>query len=85
MPALASLPGIAYKRIMDTVAISPVAEMYALMEGLPIGSWVAFSEKQHKILAYGPDAQAVLDNAREMGEPRPVIARVMDPSVGLFL
>jgi len=70
---------------MDTVAISPVAEMYALMEGLPIGSWVAFSEKQHKILAYGPDAQAVLDEARELGEPRPVIARVMDPSVGLFL
>ena len=70
---------------MDTVAVSPVAEMYALMEGLPIGSWVAYSEKQHKILAYGPDAQAVLDNAREMGEPRPVIARVMDPSVGLFL
>jgi len=55
------------------------------MEGLPIGSWTAFSEKQHKILAYGPDAQAVLDEARELGEPRPVIARVMDPSVGLFL
>ena len=70
---------------MDTVAISPVAEMYALMEGLPIGSWVAYSEKQHKILAHGPDDREVLDKARELGEPRPVIARVMDPSIGLCL
>jgi hypothetical protein len=70
---------------MDTVAVSPLVEMYALMEGLPIGSWVAYSENQHKILAYGPDAQAVWKEAEEKGESRAIVTRVLDPHVALFL
>jgi hypothetical protein len=51
-------------------------EIYELMEGLPVGVWVAISTEERKVLAYGEDADEVLAKARSMGVAGPFIGRV---------
>jgi hypothetical protein len=50
----------------------------ALLEGIPAGAWVAISEEQNKVLAWGIDAQEVLHEAQGKGEHSPLITRVPD-------
>ena len=47
-----------------------------IFEGIPAGAWVAISEKQQKAIAFGPDARAVLNQARGLGERLPLMMRV---------
>ena len=59
-------------------------EIYSLMDGLPIGSWVAISTEQRRVLSFGDDALAVFADAKAMGERIPFIGRVPDPHAQLF-
>jgi hypothetical protein len=56
-----------------------------LLHDIPAGSWVAISEAQQKVIAFGQDACAVLKQSRENGEPRPFMVRVPEKNFGLFL
>ena len=53
-----------------------VQEAFALTKDIPPGDWVAISRRLQKVLAHGPDGQAVVDSAREQGEKVPLIIRV---------
>lgn len=57
----------------------------ALLKGLPAGAWVAISEEKNAVTAYGAELQAVIDKAHEQGEPDPLILRVPELAVTLFL
>jgi hypothetical protein len=59
---------------MPTAAL----DLTALLGGIPAGAWVAISEEQNKVLAWGADAQQVLVEAQGKGEPSPLITRVPD-------
>jgi hypothetical protein len=54
-----------------------------ILNGLPAGAWVAISEKQHLAIAYGTDARSVLNEAREKGEPIPLMVRVPESDTAL--
>jgi hypothetical protein len=62
-----------------------VADLPELLKGIPAGVWVAISESQNKALAYGLDAQAVQNEARQKGEPQPLMVRVPEQSMAMFL
>jgi hypothetical protein len=61
------------------------ANIPELLDGIPPGAWVAISVGQHKVVAFGADAQAVLTEAREKGEQVPLIVRVPEQNVAMFL
>ena len=61
-----------------------VTEIYELMEGLPPGAWVAISTEQHLVLAYGDDAEVVVEKARQMGVDVPFLGRVPDHETLMF-
>jgi hypothetical protein len=62
-----------------------LADLPDLLKGIPAGAWVAISEKQHKAVAFGVDAQAVLNEALEKGEKLPLMVRVPDQNSSMFL
>ena len=63
---------------------STIVDLADLLTGIPIGAWVAISERLHKVVAYGVDAQAVLNQAREAGEAQPLIVRVPEQTAMFF-
>jgi hypothetical protein len=64
---------------------STVADLAELLKGVPAGAWVAISEKLNKTLAYGVDAQAVFNEALQKGEKQPLMVRVPDQNLAMFL
>ena len=62
-----------------------VADLSKLLEGIPSGVWVAISESQNKVLAYGADLQAAHDEAQLKGEKQPLMVKVPDQSMAMFL
>jgi hypothetical protein len=62
-----------------------IVDIAGLLKNIPSGAWVAISEKQNKVLAYGADPQAVLNEAHEKGEEHPLILRVPDQASAMFL
>ena len=62
-----------------------VADLSGLLKGIPSGAWVAISEGQNKVLSFGADAQAVLNEAHTKGEKHPLITRVPDQQASMFL
>lgn len=62
-----------------------VADIYRLLTDIPAGAWVAVSEREHRVLAYGADSKAVLKEARDQGEELPLILRKPDQNISLFL
>jgi len=60
-----------------------IQEIYDLMDGLPIGAWVAISTEQRRVLSYGDDAMKVFAEAKAAGEKIPFIGRVLDPELSL--
>jgi hypothetical protein len=62
-----------------------VADLSELLKGIPAGAWVAISERQNKTLAYGVDAQAVFSEAQQKGEELPLMVRVPDQNMAMFL
>ena len=61
-----------------------ITEIYKLMDGLPPGAWVAISTEQHRVLAYGEDPEAVVEEARKMGVAGPFIGRVPEEEPLMF-
>jgi hypothetical protein len=62
-----------------------VADLFALLDGIPAGAWVAISVEQHKVLAYGADSEALLQKAREKGEEHPLMMRVPELNIAMAL
>jgi hypothetical protein len=62
-----------------------VADLPGLLEGIPAGAWVAISESQNKVLAYGADLQAAHDEALQKGEQMPLMVRVPEQNLAMFL
>jgi hypothetical protein len=62
-----------------------VADLPALLKGIPPGAWVAISESQNKALAYGYDPEAVFNEAQQKGEEQPLIVRVPEQNMAMFL
>jgi hypothetical protein len=62
-----------------------VADLSGLLKGIPAGAWVAISEQQNQALAYGFDAQAVLNEARQKGEKLPLMVRIPEQNMAMFL
>jgi hypothetical protein len=62
-----------------------VADLSGLLKGIPAGVWAAISEQQHKVIAFGADPQAVLGEARKKGEKLPLIVRVPEQNLAMFL
>ncbi len=58
---------------------SATLDLAGLLEGIPVGSWVAISEARSTVLCFGPSAVDVANQAKEMGEEVPLIVRVRDP------
>lgn len=68
----------------DKMATSTV-DLSEILKGIPLGAWVAISESQHRVIAYGVDPQAVLNESRSKGEEHPLIVRVPDQNASMFL
>ena len=62
-----------------------IADLSELLKGIPAGAWVAISEQQHKAIAFGVDAQTVLNEAQQKGEKLPLMVRVPDRDSAMFL
>jgi hypothetical protein len=62
-----------------------VADLPELLKGFPPGTWVAISEEQNRALAHGVDLQTVFDQAQQKGEKQPLIVRVPDQHLAMFL
>jgi hypothetical protein len=60
-------------------------DLPAFLEGIPPGDWVAFSEAQIKVLAHGADPDEVRHEAMDKGEPLPLIVRVPERQMTMFL
>ena len=53
-----------------------VANLWDLLKELPSGAWVAISEEDQKVVAFGADAQDVLNEAKSKGVHDPLITKV---------
>src|SRR5260221_279881 len=51
--------------IMPTV---PAIDLTEILKGIPRGAWVAISSKHERVVAYGSDIRAVLEEAKRNGE-----------------
>ena len=61
-----------------------LADLADLLKEVPSGAWVAISEREHKVLAFGADAQAVYSEALQMDENTPLMVRVPEPEAAMF-
>lgn len=57
---------------------SSIENLPELLRDIPAGDWVAISEQNQQVLAYDPDAQVVLNEARTQGVEQPLIIRKPD-------
>jgi hypothetical protein len=57
----------------------------AIIKGVPRGSWVALSNDEKQLIAYGPDMDRVINQAHDEGESDPIIMRVPESNASLFL
>ena len=63
----------------------PAINLTELLKGIPRGAWVAISAKQEKVVAYGSDMRAVLDEAKRNGAADPIITRVPEATSAMML
>lgn len=56
-----------------------------LLKSVPPGAWVAISEEEEKVVAYGADIQQVIAAAHGKGLKQPLIVKVPDRQEILFL
>jgi len=61
------------------------ADLPELLRGIPPGVWVAISERQNKVLSYGTDLEAAHDEAQQKGEQMPLMVRVPEQNMAMFL
>jgi hypothetical protein len=63
----------------------PAVDLAELLKGIPRGAWVAIDHNEERIVAYGSDLRAVLEEAKEKGEPDPIVIRVPESTSSLML
>jgi len=56
-----------------------------LLRNVPAGAWVAISEDEEKVVAYGADIQQVIAAAHDKGVKQPLIVKAPDRQKILFL
>jgi Family of unknown function (DUF5678) len=68
----------------DKLMANTTTDISSLLKDIPPGAWVAISEKEEAVLAYGPDPQEVFRKALEHGEREPLITRVPERAEMMF-
>ncbi len=68
---------------MNTVPAT--LDLAQILKGIPAGAWVALSNDNDKVIAFGADMQSVLSDAKKAGENTPLIVKVPDRQETLFL
>ena len=63
----------------------PALHLAELLKDVPRGAWVAISSAPERVVAFGLDLRAVLDEAKRKGEPSPLITRVPESANALIL
>jgi hypothetical protein len=53
-----------------------VKNISKLLADLPKGAWVAISNDEDRVIAYGTELPGVLKKAKEAGEQDPIVTRV---------
>jgi hypothetical protein len=56
-----------------------------LLKDIPRGAWVAISREREKVIAWGADIQAVLQEAKTKGEQDPIMTRVPESASFLMM
>jgi hypothetical protein len=56
-----------------------------LFSDIPRGAWVAISNDETHVIAYGADMRTVLEDARAKGESNPIITRVPESESAVML
>lgn len=62
-----------------------VKELSKILAGVPKGSWVALSHDEERVVAFDATLEQVLRKAKEAGEENPIVIRVPESEVALFL
>lgn len=63
----------------------PALDLTELLKGIPRGDWVAISSRQERVVAFGFELRAVLEEARQKGEGDPIVARVPESASSTLL
>lgn len=63
----------------------PAIDLAELLRGIPRGAWVAISMDHEKVIAFGSELRAVLEQAKAKGEPDPLVTRVPESTSALML
>ena len=63
----------------------PAIDLRELLKDIPRGAWVAISSDNERVITYGSDMRAVLEEARRMGEAEPLITRIPESSASQML
>jgi hypothetical protein len=63
----------------------PAIDLAGLLKDIPRGSWVAISADETHVVASGPDMQTVIETAKKLGAPAPIITRVPEHASTLVL
>ena len=72
------------RRKVDIMATALI-HLAELLKDVPAGAWVAISEEEEKVVAFGADIQQVIAEARVKGVKQPLIAKAPDRQEILFL
>lgn len=85
-PAQGDSPGLfSLLRYNTSIKMSSVlANFSEIVKDVPPGAWAAISEREERVIVYGRDLQTVLKEARERGEPVPLMVKVPERPEILF-
>jgi hypothetical protein len=70
--------------LLMLINMPATADLRALTAGVPVGSWVALSHDEKRIVVYGADLQEVLSRAKSAGEADPIVFRVPPAEIPVF-
>jgi len=59
-------------------------DLSEILKDVPAGAWVAISEVQQEVVAYGMDLPTVLHESQSKGEGHPLILRAPDRNSAMF-
>jgi len=62
-----------------------VNDISRLIEGVPKGAWVALSNDEKRVVAYGAELQEAIQKAKEAGENNPVVLRVPEANAATLI
>ncbi len=62
-----------------------VKDMSKLLANVPKGSWAAISKDESRVLAYSANLDEAVEKAKQAGEEDPIVIRVPESDVAVFL